>query len=371
MTTDDYYELLGVDRDASIGEIKRAYRTLARRLHPDANPGDPDAEARFKAVTQAYAVLSDDQARARYDRFGHEGVRAGPGGDPFGFGNVNDIFEAFFGGNPFGGGRNGGRTGPPRGNDLEVVLDLDFEDAVFGGDHEVTVRSAVTCDVCDGTGAAAGTSVQRCGTCDGAGQVQRVRQSILGQMVTASTCPTCGGLGEVVAEPCDRCRGEGRVTEPREYTIQVPEGVDDGTTLRLGGRGAVGPRGGPPGDLYVHIRVRPHDRFRRDGDTLLSEVRISVPQAVLGTTVDLETLDDVEQLEIPAGTESGTVFRMRDRGVPRLRGRGRGDLIVTVAVDVPGRLGSEEEELVRRWAELRGDRVGVPERGFFSRLRGS
>jgi molecular chaperone DnaJ len=367
----DYYELLDVSRDADLSDIKRAYRRLARQLHPDANPGDPTAESRFKEVTQAYAVLSDSEARARYDRYGPEGVQ-GPSGDPFGFGNVNDIFEAFFGGNPFGGGRNGRRAGPPRGNDLEVVLDLDFEAAVFGGDHEVSVRSAVTCDVCDGSGAAEGTDVQTCSTCDGVGQVQRVRQSILGQMVTATTCPTCGGFGEVVATPCTRCRGEGRVTEAREYTIHVPEGVDDGTTLRLSGRGGVGPRGGPAGDLYVHVRVRPHDRFRRDGDTLLSEVSISIPQAVLGTTLDYETLDGVHQLDIPAGTESGTMFRLRDEGVPRLRGRGRGDLVVTVRIEIPRRLSDEEEELVRRWAELREDKVGSSEGGgFFTRLFGS
>jgi molecular chaperone DnaJ len=368
--TTAYYELLGVTRDASAAEIKQAYRTLARRLHPDANPGDPDAEARFKEVTRAYAVLSDAEARARYDRFGPEGV--GAAGDPFaGFGNVNDIFEAFFGGNPFGGGGRSRPAGPPRGQDLEVVLDLEFEQAVFGGDHEVSVRSAVRCDVCDGSGADPGTVPEVCPTCGGSGQVQRVRQSILGQMVTATTCGTCAGLGEVISTPCQRCRGEGRTTEQRAYTIQVPEGVDDGTTLRLTGRGAVGPRGGPSGDLYIHIRVKPHALFRREGDLLLAERRISVPQAVLGTTIDHPRLDGFHPLAIPAGTESGTTFRIRGQGVPRLRGRGRGDLIVTIVVEIPKRLSSEEEEIVRRWAELRDDAVDAQETGFFGRLFGS
>jgi molecular chaperone DnaJ len=201
--------------------------------------------------------------------------------------------------------------------------------------------------------------------------VQRVRQSILGQMVTATTCATCAGVGEVIATPCRQCRGEGRTTEQRAYTIQVPEGVDDGTTLRLTGRGAVGPRGGAPGDLYIHIRVKPHALFRRDGDLLLAVQRISVPQAVLGTTIDHPTLDGTHPLTIPAGTESGTTFRIRGQGVPRLRGRGRGDLVVTIVVEIPKRLSSEEEELVRRWAELRDDAVDVHESGFFGRLFGS
>jgi len=371
VAAEDYYELLGVDRDASAEELKRAYRRTARELHPDANPGDAEAEARFKAVTQAYAVLSDPQARARYDRFGPEGV--GAGGDPFsGFGgSVNDIFEAFFGGNPFGGSRTSRPAGPPRGHDLEVMLDLDFAEAVFGGEHDVDVRTAVTCEVCDGVGAAPGTEPHRCPTCGGAGQVRQVRQSILGQMVTATACPTCGGIGERIESPCERCRGEGRITERRTYNLQVPAGVDDGSTLRLSGRGAVGPRGGPHGDLFVHVRVRPHPTIQRDGDHLLGELHVSVPQAALGTTVPFPSLDGDEEVHIPSGTQSGRVLRLRGLGVPRLQGRGRGDLMVTVLVDIPTSPSPEEVDLLQRWAELREDQVDAPEGGFFSRLFGS
>jgi molecular chaperone DnaJ len=364
----DYYELLGVRRNATSDEIKRAYRQLARKLHPDTRPDDPEAEARFKEVTRAYEVLSDPDKRRRYDTFGPESVEGANGNDPFSTGSINDIFEAFFGGSPFGT-RSRGPSGPPRGADLEQVVDLDFEQAVFGCQHSVTVPTAVPCETCGATGASEGTEPVTCVDCRGSGHIQRVRQSFIGQMVTTSVCPRCGGSGQVIASPCADCGGEGRRLDERTYTVDIPAGVDTGSTLRLSGRGAAGPRGGSPGDLYVHLRVRSHPRIQRDGVNLVSELRVPYTQATLGATIDFETLDGVEALEIPRGTPSGTVFRLRGKGVPHLERRARGDLLVTLVVDVPDELDEDEEELLRRLAELRGDDVAPPPSGLMSKLR--
>lgn len=358
----DHYETLGVDRNATDEEIKRAYKRLARTHHPDLNPGDLEAEARFKEIGSAYEVLSDPERRSRYDRFGTDQ----PQGADFGAG-FGDIFEAFFGGNMgFGG---GGRSGPPRGEDLEAHVDLDLEDVVFGGEREVTIRTAVRCEPCDGSGAAVGTSPETCGECGGAGQVRRVRQSVLGQMVTATACPSCGGLGKTIATPCGMCEGQGRTIEQRTYSVEVPPGVDDGSTLRLTGRGAAGPRGGSNGDLYVHVRVRPHPTFRRDGDDLVHELHVPFTQAALGAHLEYDTLDGPEDLVIPRGTESGTTFRLRGRGVPHVRGRGRGDLRVDVVIDVPDDLDEAQEDLLRQLAEMRGEAVAEPDQGFFSKIK--
>jgi molecular chaperone DnaJ len=372
--SDDYYELLEVGRDASADDIKKAYRKLARQLHPDTNP-DPSAEARFKAVAQAYEVLSDPDKRARYDRFGAAGVGgAAAGGDPFGFGGasggINDIFDAFFGGNsPFGGGGARGRGGPPRGADLEVVADLTFEEAVFGSRKPVDVRSHVGCETCSGSGAKAGTQPITCLECAGTGQVQRVRQSFLGQMVTTSACPRCAGLGQVISDPCADCRGEGRRVEERTYTVDVPGGVDTGSTLRLTGRGAAGPRGGPSGDLYVHVRVAPHERFTREGTDVRCELPISFAQAALGAHLTFATLDGDEDLVVPRGTPTGREFKLRGRGVPHLDRRHRGDLIVQVVVQVPTDLESAEEDLLRQYATARGEEVAPTDSGFLSKIR--
>lgn len=365
----DYYELLGVGRDASPEEIKRAYRQRARQLHPDANPNDPEAEGRFKEVALAYEVLSDADRRARYDRFGPEGAAANAGGD-FGFGGgLGDIFDAFFGGNsPFGGGR-GGQAGPPRGTDLEALAEIDFEVAVFGGKHEVTVRTALACDTCQATGAAPGTRPSTCRDCGGAGQVRRVRQSILGQIVTAGPCPACGGAGLLIEQPCADCRGEGRQLREKTYTVDIPAGVDTGSTLRLAGRGAAGVRGGGYGDLYVHVQVRPHPRFTRQGSDVLHELHVPVTQATLGAHIPFETLDGVEDLVIPRSTQNGRVFRLRGRGVPHVQGRGRGDLVVQVVVDTPADLGGEAEDLMRRLAAVLGDEVAPADGGLFSKIR--
>ncbi len=358
----DYYELLRVDRGASPDDLKRAYRKLAREYHPDANPNDEEAEAKFKEISEAYAVLSDEEARSRYDQFGHDGLRSGGmGGDPFNF-DLNDIFENFFGGNPFGGGRNRGRAGPPPGEDQEIVLDLKFDEAVFGVDKKVEIQTLLACESCAGSGAAEGTSARRCNACGGVGQVRQVRQSLLGQMVTTAPCATCGGLGEEIPSPCSVCRGEGRRRDTMSYEVRVPAGIDSGSTLRLTGRGAAGPRGGPPGDLYVHLRVGESDTFVRDGDTLHARLHITMLQAALGARIDFETLDGVVELAIPPGTQPGEIFRLRDHGVPRLegRGRGRGDLLASVEVEIPSQLSKDDEEQLRQVAEQRGEEVADP-----------
>lgn len=367
----DYYELLEIDRDADSDAIKRAYRVAARRYHPDANPGDAEAEAKFKEVATAYEVLSDPEKRRHYDRFGADGPGMG-GGDPFGFGGVGgigDIFDAFFGGGGGMGGMGGGRVGPQPGPDLEVAVDLAFEEAVFGAEKEVSVRTAVACETCEATGAEPGTSAETCQQCGGAGQVRQVRQSILGQMVTAAPCPACRGAGQLIAHPCSTCNGEGREITEKTYTVDIPAGVDTGSTLRLSGFGAAGTRGGGTGDLYVHVRVQPHPRFTRDGSDLHHELHLPVTQAALGAVLPFDTLDGSEELVVPRGTQTGRVFRLRGRGVPHVRGRGRGDVLVRVVVDTPTELTAEVEEALRAVATARGEDVAPPEKGFFSRIK--
>ena len=370
MAERDHYEVLGVSRDALPDEIKKAYRRLARQHHPDANHGADaaGAEVEFKAVAAAYEVLSDPERRARYDRFGHDASGRGAG-DPFG--GFGDIFETFFGGSPFGGGGGGRRrAGPTPGEDLETTLEVDFTSAVFGSEEEVSVRTAVACGDCEATGAAPGSGgPEACGGCGGTGQVQRVRQSMLGQMVTATACPTCSGRGQVVPDPCRACHGEGRVVEDRSFTVTVRAGVDEGTTLRLTGRGAVGPRGGPAGDLYVRVRVRPHPVFERHGPDLLHRLEVPMTQAALGVVLDYETLDGTEELHIPRGTRTGEVFRFRGRGVPHLEGRGRGDLVIEVVVATPDDLTDEAERLLRELADERDEVVAEPDEGLISRIR--
>ena len=367
----DYYELLGVPANATEDEIKRAYRRLARELHPDANGGDPEAEDRFKEVTAAYETLRDPERRRRYDMFGPEAMAGAQAydGNPFA-GGLGDLFETFFGsafgGSPFGGGRRGERM---RGPDMEVSLELEFEEAVFGAQKEVRLSQPVACPTCRGRGARPGTSPTTCSECGGSGEVHRVRRSILGQMVSTSPCSRCAGLGEEVTSPCADCRGEGRRSEERAYTVDVPAGVDDGSTLRLTGRGAAGPRGGGYGDLYVHLRVASHERFQRHGYDLVDVMRLPITQAALGAHLEYQTLDGVEDLIVPTGTQTGRVFRLRGRGVPHVDGRGRGDLLVQVMVDTPTDLEPEQEELLRRFAAERGEDVAPPDTRLLSRIR--
>jgi molecular chaperone DnaJ len=372
----DFYEILGVSRSASGDDIKKAYRKRARELHPDANPDKPNAEDDFKELSRAYEVLSDPQQRSTYDRFGEAGLGgASGGGDPFGGGGFGDIFDAFFGGNsPFGGGGFGGRSGPsgpPRGQDLEVIADLTFEQAVFGGTVPVTVRSALRCDDCSGTGAGAGTQPVTCADCQGTGQVRRVRQSLLGQMVTASACQRCSGIGQVIATPCAKCKGEGRIIDSVTYQVDVPGGVDTGATLRLNGRGAVGPRGGAAGDLYVHVRVSPHATLQRDDNDLIHVLNIGIAQAALGAKFTVTTMEGEEDFDAPAGTQHGQEFILKGRGVPHLNsgGRRRGDLRIIAQVEVPTKLSDAEEKLLRDFAALRGDAVAEADKGLKSRIK--
>jgi molecular chaperone DnaJ len=365
----DHYEVLGVARNANDDEIKRAYRALARQYHPDSNP-DPDAEAKFKEINVAYETLKDPERRRRYDVFGDDGARAGagagaPGGDAFGFG---DIFDAFFGGDPFGNGRT--QAGPPRAPDAEAVVHLDLGQAAFGTTATVDVRLPVSCERCEGSGCEPGTHPARCEVCGGAGEVREVRRSILGQIVTAAPCVACSATGSRIPSPCKECRGDGRVRASRSIDVEVPGGVDDGQRLRLTGRGPAAPRGGVPGDLYVTVRVAPDPRFERQGEDLLHVRTIAFTQATLGTHLDVDTLEGLEELIVPPGTQPGHVFRLKGRGVPALRGRGRGDLLVRVDVEIPTRLSAEEDELVRSLAGVRGEEVAAPqEKGVFSRLK--
>ncbi|CAN5428525.1 molecular chaperone DnaJ [soil metagenome] len=368
----DLYEILGVERDASAEDIKKSYRRLARESHPDANPDDPEAETRFKELSAAYEVLSDPAKRDKYDRFGS--ANGFDMSDPFnsGAGGLGDLFDSFFGGNnPFGGGagRPRGPAGPPRGEDLDAQAVLEFTDAVFGCQCDVSVRTAVPCEECSSTGAQPGTSASTCPDCSGSGEVRVVRQTVLGQIVSASVCRRCGGQGQVIESPCPACGGAGRLIEDKTYTVDVPAGVDEGSTLRLTGRGAVGMRGGPPGDLYVRLRVKAHDRFVRHGDDLVEDMDISMVQATLGAHLTLDTLDGVEELVVPRGTQAGKVFKLKGRGVPRLDGRGRGDLMVRVGIEIPKKLEDEEEDLLRRFAEVRGESVAPADEGFFTRFK--
>ncbi|MCU1458856.1 MAG: DnaJ-class molecular chaperone with C-terminal Zn finger domain [Actinomycetia bacterium] len=366
--TEDFYELLEVDRSATGEEIKRSYRALARQYHPDANPGDPEAESRFKEISVAYETLRDPEKRRQYDTFGIQGVASGMGGQPMdGFG-ISDLFDAFFGGDPFGGRR--GATGPPRGMDGEAGIELTLEEAAFGITKPIDLRMPVECTRCEGSGCEPGTFPSECPTCHGSGEVRQIRKSILGQMVTVAACNDCGGMGNQIHSPCMECRGDGRVSASRTIDVEVPAGIDDGQRLRLPGRGPAGPRGGVPGDLYVGIHVLPHPEFERQGDDLVQVRRIGFAQAALGTQLTVETLDGEEMLAVPPGTQAGRIFRLKQRGVSRLRSRGRGDLLVRVDVEVPEKLSSEEDALLRQLAELRGEEV-APEKDhkFFSRIR--
>lgn len=369
----DYYALLGVPKQATEDEIKKAYRRRARELHPDANGGDAAAENRFKEVTVAYETLRDPERRRRYDTFGPDGEAsggAGFGGAGFG-GGIGDIFDAFFSQTGFSGGfsTRQQRSAASRGGDAETVVDLGFEQAIFGSKEEISLRMPVACDTCGGSGARPGTSPTTCATCRGAGEVRQVRQSLLGQMVTATPCARCGGTGEEISSPCPKCRGDGRVTAAETFTVDVPAGVSDGATLRVPGRGGAGPRGGPRGDLYVHLRVRPDPRFVRDGNDLVYDLHLATTQAALGAHVVIETLDGPEELNVPHGTQTGVTFRFRGKGVPHLQARGRGDLIVRAVVDTPTELSKAEEDLLRQLASLRGEEVAPADGGLRAKLR--
>ncbi|MGZ5213183.1 MAG: molecular chaperone DnaJ [Actinomycetota bacterium] len=348
-TVRDLYEILGVQRDASADEIKRAYRGLAREHHPDVSSA-PEAEERFKEIVGAYEILSDPQKRQRYDTFGPSG---GPSGAPVN--DIQDIFDMFFGGG-FSGARRGRRpTRTRRGEDLSTMLTLSFTEAAFGVRRELRLERMAVCETCLGNGAQPGTAPVACRTCHGSGELQQMRRSIFGTVMTASPCPTCEGTGQEIPDKCETCLGEGRVRKAETVVVDVPAGVADGMELRVGGSGNEGRAGGHAGDLFVGVRVEPSLAFERRGQDLFAIVDLSVTQVTLGADIELETLDGVEHLRIEAGTESGTVIRLRGKGVPNINRRGRGDLYVTVHVITPTDLSREERKLLERLAEIRGE----------------
>jgi molecular chaperone DnaJ len=357
----DYYDLLGLSRNADQDEIKRAYRRLARKYHPDVNK-DPGAEETFKEINRAYEVLSEPEMRVRYDRFGEAGVSGAGAASGFqdfsDMGGFADIFESFFSGFSGGMGQSTRRRGPTRGDDLRLDLRLDFKEAVFGGEKEIKISHLETCGTCSGSGAKPGTRPTTCSTCGGTGQVRRATRTPFGSFTQVSACPTCSGTGEVIEDRCEVCSGSGQIQETKKLKITVPAGVDNGTRLRVSSEGDAGMRGGPPGDLYVYLFVNEDAHFKRDGINILSDLRISYLQAILGCKLSVETVDGPVELDIPAGTQPGTVLTMENRGVPKLGNPvSRGDHLITVQVDIPARLKPEERELIEKLAEIRGDQV--------------
>src|SRR5512136_273825 len=369
MAQRDYYEVLGVGRSASAEEIRGAFRKLARQYHPDVSQ-EPNAEERFKEINEAYAVLSEPEKRAAYDRFGHAGVQ-NMGGVPDFTVDFADLFEEFFGG--FGGfGRTSSRrarNAPRRGGDLQYNVDLTFEESIFGVDKEIEITRDEVCETCSGRGAEPGTNPVRCTTCNGTGEVRQVRQTLLGSMVQVSTCPVCNGQGETISTPCHTCSGRGLVRRNRKKVVSIPQGVDNGNQIRLAGEGQPGENGGPNGNLYLIIRVLSHKYFRRRENDILLDLNINIAQATLGAEVEVPTVDGSTKLKIPAGIQPGKVLRMRGKGVPHLRGNGRGDQMVVVNVEVPKSLTSEQRRLMEQLAESLGSEVRPAERGFLDWLK--
>jgi molecular chaperone DnaJ len=354
----DYYEILGVPREASQDDIKKAFRKLARDTHPDANPDDPEAEARFREIAEAYEILSDPQRRAAFDR----GEQFGAGDLFSNFGGLDDILQQFFGGG-FGGFGGARRRGPLRGSDIGVNVEMLLSEAATGVSRKIDVSAPERCPSCSGSGAETGHDPRRCPTCNGAGQVQVARQTMLGQMMTVAECSTCRGRGEVIDAPCKTCSGAGRIDSQRSLTVEIPAGVDDGTRLRLSGRGGVGERGAPAGDLYVQVRVAPDPNFNRIGDDLHHKVQVGIAEATLGKEISVPLVDGATtEVDIPAGTQSATVFRLSKQGMPRLQRRGRGDLLIEVEVAVPTDLPAAAEEALREFAAIQGEEPNASKR---------
>lgn len=366
----DYYETLGVSPNATQNEIKQAYRRLARQHHPDVNPGDNDADGRFKEINEAYQVLSDPEKRQVYDRYGHAGVDQAYGQDFGGFsdfGGFGDIFDMFFGGGPRG---TTGRPTVERGNDLRYDVEMTLEEAAHGIEHKMRITRMETCDKCSGSGAEPGTNPETCPTCRGSGQVRQQQQTIFGTQVRIGACPRCHGEGRVIGVPCGQCSGQGRVRKTVDRTVSIPAGVDTGMRIRLSGEGDAGPRGGPSGDLYVVTHVRKHDFFERRDNDLWCQVSISFPLAALGGTIEVRTIDETEDLQVVPGTQPSEVYVLRGKGMPDPSGRGQGDLHVVLKVETPTHLTQEQQDLLRQFAELRGDEVREAHgKSFFERVK--
>ena len=363
-TKRDYYEVLGVSRTASEEEIRRAYRKLAFQHHPDRNK-EAGAEERFKQVTEAYEILSDGQKRAAYDQYGHAGVggAAGAGFEGFGFGGFGDIFDAFFGGTA-----TRGRRGPVRGGDVRSPLTLEFEEAIFGCEKEVTIRRTELCGTCRGAGWEAGNAPERCPVCNGAGEIRRVQQSLFGQFVNVATCQRCSGEGRIITVPCHECQGRGVERKQRRIVVRIPPGVDGNSQVRLTGEGDAGLRGGPPGDLYVGLEVLPHPVFKREGDDLVLELPVNIAQAALGDEVEVPTLDGPYVLHIPSGVQTGKVYTLRHKGVHHVGSQRRGDLHIVLRVVTPEHLNDAQKRLLRELAKSLGEN-NHDDKGLFGKIK--
>ena len=371
----DYYEVLGVQKGATDAEIKKAYRKMAKENHPDLHPGDKDAEARFKEINEAYEVLSDSEKKARYDQFGFAGVDPSYGGGGYGggfdgsfdFGDLGDIFGSFFGGGFGGGGR--ARSGPQRGESLRTRLTITFEEAAFGCEKEVSIDRVEQCETCKGTGAAPGTSPETCPACGGSGQVQQRRQTPMGVFATTGPCPRCGGTGKIIASPCKDCGGSGQVRRRKTLKVTIPAGIDNGQIISLRGQGSAGKNGGPAGDLQIVITVQPHQLFRRDGADVYCNAPITFTQAVLGGEMEIPTIDGKVKYDIPEGTQTGSTFRLKGKGIPNVNGRGRGDQYVTVYIETPRNLNREQKEALKKFSSTLKENNYEERKSFFKKFK--
>ncbi len=378
MSKRDYYEVLGVSKTATQDELKKAYRKLARKYHPDLNKDNPEAAEKFKECNEAYSVLSDEQKRAQYDQFGPEafengGMGGGPGAGGFGgfggFGGsgMEDIFDMFFGGQ----GRGGRSTnaGPQRGADLRFDMEISFEEAAFGVEKEISLKRAERCDHCHGEGAEPGSKVETCPECHGSGYVRFTQNTMFGQMVNERPCSRCHGEGKIISNPCRECGGSGTVKKTKKLKVKIPAGVDNGSRLRVGGEGEAGLKGGPSGDLYVYLYVKPHKFFERDGTTVLCEVPINIVQATLGAEIKVPTLDGQVTMKVPEGTQPGKVMRLKGKGIPSLRGGSRGDQLVRMKVVVPTKLTDKQKDALQKFADISKDNINPEEKSFLNKVK--
>lgn len=369
----DYYEVMGVPKNASEDEIKKAYRKLAKQYHPDLNPGNKEAEEKFKEVNEAYEVLSDKEKRARYDQFGQAGVDpnfgGGAGGDPFGGVDIGDIFSSFFGGGFGGGRRQANPNAPRRGSDTEAVLTISFEEAAKGCKKQVSYAAVDSCGTCHGTGAEPGTQSRTCPQCNGTGQVRISQRTPFGVVQTSRSCDKCGGSGKVIEHPCKNCGGTGRVRRQKTIEVTIPAGIDDDQVLNVSGHGNAGYNGGPAGDLHVYVTVRPHPIFERRGNDVWCEMPITFTQAALGAEVTVPTLDGRVSYRVYEGTQPGDVFKLRGKGIPNINGRGRGDQYVRVTIEVPKNLSVKQKELLKEFEKSSGDKNYQKRKGFFDKIK--
>lgn len=378
MSKRDYYEVLGVSKTATQDELKKAYRKLARKYHPDLNKDNPEAAEKFKECNEAYSVLSDEQKRAQYDQFGPEafengGMGGGPGAGGFGgfggFGGsgMEDIFDMFFGGQGRGGRSN--NAGPQRGADLRYDMEITFEEAAFGVEKEISMKRAERCEHCHGEGAEPGSKVETCPECHGSGYVRFTQNTMFGQMVNERPCSRCHGEGKIISNPCKECGGSGTVKKTKKLKVKIPAGVDNGSRLRVGGEGEAGLKGGPSGDLYVYLYVKPHKFFERDGTTVLCEVPINIVQATLGAEIKVPTLDGQVTMKVPEGTQPGKVMRLKGKGIPSLRGGGRGDQLVRMKVVVPTKLTDKQKDALQKFADISKDNINPEEKSFLNKVK--